>query len=571
MNFILFKYFIYLFSLIHFRFLQSQAPSVPIKEIHLLHADLTQKNTNIDPDAWFLKGNVQFKHQSTTLSCDSAVYYKEQNRFHGYNNVNMYSANRKLYAQFIEYDGNTSISKAYGKPVAYEGATELNADTLIYNAKTKRSQAIGKAVLIDKKTRLTTHLLEYDGNTRQAYYTTGGRIYDGENTLVSQKAVYFSTEKRAEFTTKVRLTNKEQTIHSEHANYYTEPKRIDFSAPTIIEKNENPKDFIYTENGSHYTQQKISYSSAPPSSIHHNGKTLKGDRLYFDHTKGYGSATGNVWLEKPEKNSYLTGGYTEVYQNPDSIILTDRPVAIKVLKDDNLFIHADTLTAVRQTDSTYILRAYPFAKIFKTNMQGKCDSIIYKEATDIIEFHTDPILWAQEYQLTGDTMYAYINTKKEALDSVNIIGNSFAINKINMLNELEFNQIKGREMTGFFKNNEMKKLIVTGNGQSLYYADYEDEKIKKKTHIGINKSTCGIIEVHLNQHKIQRISCQQKAQSELAPESKIHEKQRFLPKFLWREKERPQKIKEIFIPDLLKYRNEQQAEQRAIEKLKKDP
>ncbi|XOD68467.1 MAG: OstA-like protein [Flavobacteriales bacterium AspAUS03] len=571
MNFTFFKYFIYLFLLIHFRFLQSHTPAFPIKEIHLLHADLTQKNAKIAPNAWVLKGNVQFEHQGTILSCDSSVYYKEQNLFHGYDNVKMYSENRKLYAQFIEYDGNTRISKAYGNPIAYEGTTKLTANILIYNAQTKRSQAVGKAVLIDKKTRLTTHLLEYDGNTRQAYYTTGGTIYDGENTLVSQKADYFSTEKRAEFTSKVCLTNKKQTIRSERANYYTEPKRIDFSGPTIIEKNENPKDFIYTENGSHYTQQKTSYSSAPSSSIHHNGKTLKGDRLYFDHTKGYGSATGNVWIEEPEKNRYLSGGYAEVYQNLDSVILTDRPVAIKVLKDDNLFIHTDTLTAVRQPDSTHILRAYPFAKIFKANMQGKCDSIFYKEATGIIEFHTDPVLWVQGHQLTGDTMYAYINAKKESIESVDIIGNSFIISKIDTINEVEFNQMKGRKMTGFFENNEMKKLIVTGNGQILYYADDEDEKTKKKKRIGINKSTCGIIEVYLNQHKIQRISCQQKAQSELAPESKIPKEQRFLSKFLWREKERPQKIQEIFIPDLLKYRNEQQAEQRAIEKLKKDP
>lgn len=564
-----FKYFVSLFLFTNFCFLQSQVPT--LKEIRLIHADFIQKNVNIDPDGWFLKDNVQFEHEGTILSCDSATYYKEKNRFHGQGNVKMHSENRRLHSRFIEYDGNTSISKAYGNPVVYEGNTKLIADTLIYNTQTKRSQAVGKAILVDGKTRLVTELLEYDGNTCQAYYNTGGTIYDGKNMLFSQKAIYFSTEKRARFTKKVRLVNKEQTLHTTYADYHIKHKRIDFSGPTVIEKNENPKDFIYTENGSYYTEKKISHTHTPPSSIHNNGKILKADSLYFDHVKGYGSGTKNVWLEDPEKKRYLTGGHIEVYQNPDSAILTDRPVAIKILKNDKLYIHADTLTAVQQPDTTYIIQASPFAKIFKTDMQGKCDSIIYKEASGLIEFHTEPILWTQGNQLTGDTIYAYIDQKKEILDSVDIIENAFSVNKPESLNEKEFNQMKGRKMVGLFENNQMKKLIVKGNAQSLFYAYDEDEKTRKKKRIGINKSNCGIIETHVNQRKIEKISCQGGAQSELSPESKIPEEQRFLPQFLWREKERPRKMEEIFIPDLLKYRNEQEAEQRSIEKLQKFP
>ncbi|XOD67254.1 MAG: OstA-like protein [Flavobacteriales bacterium Tduv] len=562
-----FKNLVTLFLFTHFCLLQSQVH--PFKKIRLIHADLTQKNANIDPYAWFLKGNVQFEHEQTTLSCDSATYYKEKNRFHGQGNVKMHSENRSLHSRFIEYNGNTSISKAYGNPVVHEGDTELRADTLIYNAQTKRSQAVGKAILVDGKTRLSTELLEYDSNTRQSYYNTGGTIYDGENTLFSRKATYFSIEKIARFTTKVRLVNKEQTLQSRQADYHIKPKRIDFSGPTFIEKNENPKDFIYTENGSHYTEKKISYAHTPPSSIHINGKTIKADSLYFDHIKGYGSGTGNVWVEDPEKKRYLTGGHGEVYQTPDSAILTDRPVVIKVLENDKVYIHADTLTAIQQPDSTYIIKASPFAKMFKTDTQGKCNSIIYKEASGVIEFHIDAILWVQENQLTGDTMYAYINKKKEILDSVDIIENAFAVNKVDKLNEKEFNQMKGRKMTGFFENNQMKKLIVKGNAQILFYVDDEDEKTRKKKRIGINKATCNIIEAHLNQRKIQKISCQEKAQSELSPESKVPEEQRFLSQFHWYEKESPREMKEIFIPDLLKYRNEQKAEQRAIEKIQK--
>lgn len=540
------------------------------KKIHLVHADLIQKKSAIDPDALFLSGNVSFEHQGNTLDCDSAVYYEKRNEFKGFGRVKMHSKDRRLTGEKLEYNGNSGIAKAYEKPVAYEKETEIRADTLYHDSRTKISKAIGNALLTDKNTCVSSSILEYNGNNAKAYYTTGGAVYDEKNILKSLKGTYFSKEKKAEFLSNVDIENQEYKILSQKADYYTEEKKVDFFGPTTIRKKLKPQEYIYTEKGSYYTEGKKAYGQKA-SSLHYNGKILKGDSLYFDQMSGFGSATGNVWLEDSEKKRFLTGGYGEVYQQYDSAIFLKKPLAIKLIKNDSIFIHADTLIAVKNIESASVMRAYHFAKMYKTNMQAKCDSIVYHEAQGQMSFYKDPVFWHENQQVLGDTIHAYIHPEKEVIDSMQIIGNAFAISKVDSLNEKEFNQLKGRLMSAYFKNSQIDSIEAKGNAQSLFFAEEEEQKNKGKRRIGINRSDCGLILAWFTpEQKIRRVSCRQKAHSTLSPEIKMPEQERFLSHFQWRDKERPIKKEEIFIPDILAYRKEQEEEQKAIKNLEEN-
>ncbi len=46
----------------------------------------------------------------------------------------------------------------------------------------------------------------------------------------------------------------------------------------------------------------------------------------------------------------------------------------------------------------------------------------------------------------------------------------------------KFNQITGRSMTGYIRNNELTRIDVNGNAQTIYYAK------DGKTFIGVNKA-----------------------------------------------------------------------------------
>ncbi len=57
-------------------------------------------------------------------------------------------------------------------------------------------------------------------------------------------------------------------------------------------------------------------------------------------------------------------------------------------------------------------------------------------------------------------------TKNRQTDRLELYNNAFIASKVD---SLRFNQIKGRSLTGYFKDNELYKIDIKGNGELLYY------------------------------------------------------------------------------------------------------
>jgi lipopolysaccharide export system protein LptA len=90
--------------------------------------------------------------------------------------------------------------------------------------------------------------------------------------------------------------------------------------------------------------------------------------------------------------------------------------------------------------------AYNHVKIFKSDLQGKCDSLVYNYTDSTIYFYRDPVLWNERSQLTADTINIQLANNK--INRMYLRTNSFVISQDTLL---QYNQVKGRQMTAFFK------------------------------------------------------------------------------------------------------------------------
>ena len=104
------------------------------------------------------------------------------------------------------------------------------------------------------------------------------------------------------------------------------------------------------------------------------------------------------------------------------------------------------------------IKAFNHVKIFKTDLQGKCDSLVSNEKTGVTKLFTNPVLWAQGNQITGDTIHLISNIKTEQLDSLKILSNAFMIQK----DSAGYSQLKGKNMYGKFQDNKLKTLDPIG-------------------------------------------------------------------------------------------------------------
>ena len=483
------------------------------QKIKYRHADVHKFDSRIDAKAQMMIGNVEFEHGGSILTCDSAVFYQGENIMRAFGNVEINQADTlHMYSDYLEYNGDTKLSIAYGK-----------------------------VKMIDSKMTLKSDTVHFDRNKQIAYYPAFGIIEDDENILTSIVGTYYTKDKKFVFTSDVTVTNKKYIMKSNHLVYYTNSKTVYFYGPSTITSDSN---FIYCENGFYDTKNEISYFKEN-AYIDYGTQTLRGDSLYYNRNTGFGSASRSIEMIDTTKNIIIKGEYAEYFEKSDSTFVTERALAINVMKQDSVFIHGDTLmmTIIPRSENR-LMRVFHNVKIYKTDMQGKCDSLTFNEYKGEMKMFYNPILWSGKNQLTSDTIIVTTNVITQKLDSLKLLRNGFIISNDTIEN---YNQIKGKDIYGKFKNNQLDRIHVVGNSETLYYARNEKEEL-----IGINKAISSSMLIRLVENEINEISFIQEPEAELSPEETIPENARKLKGFIWRNDERFYEKEDIFRDSPLK-------------------
>lgn len=482
------------------------------KKINIIHSDLSYTDEKKYPGATILIGGVKISHEGAILNCKKAFYYQKDNFFKGIGDVLINQGDTILQtSQYVDYDANL-----------------------------KQAVSWGDVVLRDPSMTMTTDTLYFDREKQLLFYKDFATIKDDTNVLKSKNGKYFLEEKKFTATTKVTITNPDNLIESNHLDYYTNTGHAYLYGPsTITNKKDNNK--VYSERGFYNTKTDVSHF-VKNSKLFLDNRTIEGDSLYYDKPRGFASATNNIVVIDTAQNFVAKGNYAEFFQKKDSIFMIDRAVAISVVEKDSTFIHGDTLV-VTGPKKKRIVRSYRNVKIFKADLQGKCDSLHTDQESGITRMYYSPVLWSGKSQITGDSIQLLSNKVTDKLDSLKILGKSFIIQK-DSLDPKNFNQIKGKNMYGKFFENKLKTLLVKGNGQAIKY-NWNDEGVLET----ITKQLCSNIEFELTDNEIDQIKCLKQTDGKTYPPSLFPENDKKLKGFIWREDEQPLKKEDIFIKD----------------------
>ena len=451
--------------------------------------------------------------------------------------------------------GTKNFFKADGQVVFTQGDTlKMTSEHMEYDGEKGRAKAWGKVYLEQPDMTLRTDTLFLDRIENIAFYETPGTIIDSASTLKSNRGKYFMEEKKYQFISNVRINNPEYTVNSAQLDYYTETNEAYLYGPTKIIGQDYD---IYCERG-YYNMEVEKGHFKKNAKIFYNDKIIEGDSLYFENQRQYAAATQNIVINDTINQSIIRGHYAEIFKAKDSAIITRNAVAINLLENDSLYIHADTLLGTGPTEHR-ILRGYYGVRILKTDIRGKSDSLYLDEVSGRIELHkrpftekeaqvlTDdqknkrnPVLWFNNSQMTGELIYLLSDFNTRKLDSLQIYGNAFIIEK-DSLSANGYNQINGKELYGDFKEGVLHQLDVVKNTRVIYYL-YSD----KGELIGINNTICSALNVEFKENEIEKISFYISPEGKVNPEDQIDPNLRLLEGFLWREDERPETYEDLF-------------------------
>ena len=448
------------------------------EQIKIIRADVLIGTEKKGTTAQRLIGDVQFKHQNALMYCDSAYFYKTTNSIDAFGSVRINQGDTlNLYGDFLHYDGNEKMATVTGKEVK----------------------------LVSPDFELFTDRLLYDRANNIASYSTGAVIEskNDSNVLVSKRGYFYSNQSTFLFKKDVVLTNPEFIMRSDTLRYFTTTEIVNFLGPTTITSDSN---LIYCENGWYDTKLDQSKYFANAYIIT-DGKLLEGDTLFYDRNLGFGKADGNVQITDTVENVIINGDHGRIFEKNDSAIVTDNSLLTQLFDKDTLYMHADTFKVYKTLNGDQFLFAYYGVKIFKSDLQGSCDSISYSMSDSTIRLFYEPVLWSAENQLTADTID--IRTQNNKIHSLYLDKNAFIISEIDTL---RYNQIKGKNMTGYFSEGKLKTIFVKGNGQTTYYGQDDAEKF-----IGVNVAESSDIRIVLGDKSIDTITFLNKPKAKMHP------------------------------------------------------
>ena len=469
-------------------------------KVILNHADILEgrsiNNTFLD----IAKGNVSFTHESTKIFCDSALIYKDENRIEAFGRVRIIeNDSTTITARRANYDGNSRLVE-FRRNVVFtqKGGVQLFTDNLNYQR--------------DKKI---------------ATYFKGGKLVDSVNTLRSVRGYYNEYTKIASFGEDVHGQNPDWTLVSDTLQYNTFNRVIFFHSPTTLTNLE----------GETADYNSGSYNTDSQSSSLRNGKfatktyLLEGVNIEIDDFSKIYTAQENVLMIAKNDDVIITG-QNAVYDKKKGVTkIWNRTLMKKMVAvGDTMYLTADTLMSIENADGDDRLLAYHNVRIFKSDLQGVADSLAYHPRDSVIYFYNNPIMWAEDTQMSADTIDLQI--ANNTIDKMHMNVNSFIISKDSIKN---FNQVKGRLMTTFFKDSKIDKVDVNGNGQSIYFVLEENEKDV----MGMNSVECSNMKIKFKDNMVRTITFYINAEGDFIPPHEIKGDAEKLEGFDWKAELKP--------------------------------
>jgi len=475
--------------------------------VYLENSETLSFDKILRPDVQMLNGSVKFRHGNTVMYCDSAYFYEGANSLDAFGNVRIVQGDTLfVYGDILYYDGNIKLAR------------------MRRNVK-----------MVNRRTTLTTDSLNYDRAANLAYYYTGGRIVDDVNTLTSIWGQYSPSTNEALFKNKVNLVNKNFTMESDTLKYNTKTSVANIVGPTHILYNKETD--IYTNRGWYNTSTERMMLLDRSLVKQKDGKSMVGDTIFYDKKLKFAEGFKWVVLNDTVQKATLVGNYVNYNEILKKGMATDSAMLVDWSSKDTMYVHADTLYTSK--DSIYnAARGINNVRIFRFDVQGLCDSLIYSARDSVLNMHGEPVLWKDNNQLSGESIQAF--TKNQKVVKVDIKKSAMAVQQ---QDSIYFNQLSGKEIIAHLDSGQLKRVNVNGNAETIYYpVDDKDSTI-----VGINKTQSSFVVMYLKNKKVDRIVMTSASNGNMYPLGQLSGADLLLKNYKWLDEQRPKKKEDVLI------------------------
>ena len=175
-------------------------------------------------------------------------------------------------------------------------------------------------------------------------------------------------------------------------------------------------------------------------------------------------------------------------------------------------------------------------RIFRSDIQVRCDSMHYSDLDSIARFYKDPIVWNEENrQFFSDSLAVLI--KESRADRASLMSEAFVVTQED---SLLYDQIKGAEIIAFFDTTStLRRFDALGGATTLFYLE-ENGKLAT-----VNKVECKMLSGNFKEGKLDRMHYYDQPKNDAYPVVQFPKEDRYFKGFRWNPELRPTGKKDI--------------------------
>jgi len=458
-----------------------------------------------------------------------------------------------MYATSGEYNTDTGEGNFDSRPTIEDSTATITADRITMDKRTGLAFATGNMIYRDTAQKMT--LLSNYGTVNQLEKTVLATQHplmilerDKDTLYLAADTLFSGVLKRDTFTVApVRTSTDSLTTPST-----TDSLGIPPPDPTELVPSDTSTFAKKLKNALHpgdNPKKLLPMMVAPPDSaiaglkskaiavLKDTSSTLRPDSIFL-------SKDSMVLALKDKAKALADSNKLAV---PANIVLSKDSIngikarALTLVKDTSILetplaLNTDTTSTAKDTTEIRYVRAWHNVRIFSDSLQGVADSIYYSSKDSIFRFYRNPVLWANETQLSGDTIFLY--TKNQKADKLLLDQNGLLVKESD---PGLYNQIKGNQITGYFAGQSLDWMHVDGNAEIIYYVQDDD-----KYYVSVNRTLSGIINIYFRAGELNTISFIKDPEGTMYPFGQRPLDQMTLENFHWDIKRRPKTKYELF-------------------------
>jgi lipopolysaccharide export system protein LptA len=448
-------------------------------------------------------------------------------------NVIITYGNIRILSNYAEVNQATRDFEAHGNLRIRTGNGGVITGKTLRNDPRRDVMIVNEDVVFTDRdsSKLFTDQMIYNRLTEVSTYTTGGQIITADSTVLTSLIGHIHSKTNAfHGKTNVVIVNPDYLIHTDTMQMLND--MIYFFSATHVWSDSN---YLYCESGWYNSKEKIA-SLADNAFIQTPDYEMYADSIYYEMNIDFGEAFENVVVIDTANDIIVHSDFALSDRRIGDAWFTKNAFAIMISDGDSLWLRGDTLRIAYDTntnDAQY-MRAYHDVRFFRHDMQGASDSLSYVIADSTLTLFGTPIVWTGNDQMTGDTIRILLSENR--LKYMYLLRQAFIASKGH--HEGHFNQVKGREVIGFFNDSsELETIKVFENVETIYFVtDDADSSL-----IGILKLNAEEMEMRVENRAIVNINYLRPDEKggSMFPDAGLPVTERFLRGFSWQTDRRP--------------------------------